>query len=106
MARILKHEIPAASEFTLPLHEDCILLKLAVVNEKAYIWALEDESMPQRGVKFRIVMTGEEINIDPYEEINIDPYMVYIGTFILFNGSFVGHLFVDTSVPIKLGIGH
>lgn len=98
MARILKHEIPAASEFTLPLHEDCILLKLAVVNEKAYIWALEDESMPQRGVKFRIVMTGEEINIDPY--------MVYIGTFILFNGSFVGHLFVDTSVPIKLGIGH
>lgn len=35
MARILKHEIPAASEFKLPLHEDCILLKLAVVNEKA-----------------------------------------------------------------------
>lgn len=98
MARILKHEIPAASEFTLPLHEDCILLKLAVVNEKAYIWAVEDESMPQRGVKFRMVMTGEEINIDPY--------MVYIGTFILFNGSYVGHLFVDTSVPIKLGIGH
>ena len=98
MARTLKHEIPAASEFKLPLHEDCILLKLAVVNEKAYIWAVEDESMPQRGVKFRMIMTGEEINIDPY--------MVYIGTFILFNGSFVGHLFVDTSVPIKLGIGH
>jgi hypothetical protein len=31
--------------------------------------------------------------------------MLYIGTFILFNGSFVGHLFVDTSVPIMLGIG-
>lgn len=98
MARILKHEIPAASEFTLPLHEGSKLLKLAVVNEKAYIWAVEDESMPQRGVKFRMIMTGEEINIDPY--------MVYIGTFIPFNGSFVGHLFVDTSVPIKLGIGH
>lgn len=98
MARILKHEIPAASVFTLPLHEDCILLKLAVVNEKAYIWAVEDESMPLRGVKFRMIMTGEEINIDPY--------MVYIGTFILFNGSFVGHLFMDASVPIKLGIGH
>ncbi len=98
MARILKHEIPAESEFTLPLHEDCILLKLAVVNEKAYIWAVEDESMPQRGVKFRMIMTGEELNLDPF--------MVYIGTFILFNGSFVGHLFVDTSVPIKLGIGH
>ena len=98
MARILKHEIPAASEFTLPLHEGCIILKLAVVNEKAYIWAVEDESMPQRGVKFRMIMTGEEINIYPY--------MVYIGTFILYNGSFVGHLFVDTSVPIQLGIGH
>lgn len=36
------------------------------------------------------------------EELNLDPYMVYIGTFILFNGSFVGHLFVDTSVPITI----
>lgn len=98
MARILKHEIPAASEFTLPLHEGSKLLKLAVVNEKAYIWALEDESKPQRGVKFRMVVTGEELNLEPF--------MLYIGTFILFNGSFVGHLFVDTSVPIQLGIGH
>ena len=98
MAIILKLEFTAAAVFKLPLHEDCILLKLAVVNEKAYIWAVEDESMPQRGVKFRMMMTGEEINIDHY--------MVYIGTFILYNGSFVGHLFVDTSVPIQLGIGH
>lgn len=98
MARILKHEIPAASEFTLPLHEGSKLLKLAVVNEKAYIWALEDELKPQRGVKFRMVVTGEELNLEPF--------MLYIGTFILFNGSFVGHLFVDTSVPIQLGIGH
>lgn len=98
MARILKHEIPAASEFTLPLHEGSKLLKLSVVNEKAYIWALEDESKPQRGVKFRMVMTGEELNLDPF--------MLYVGTFILFNGSYVGHLFMDTSVPIQLGIGH
>ena len=97
MARILKHEIPAALEFTLPIHEYSKLLKLAVVNEKTYIWTLEDESNPQRGVKFRMVMTGEEINLDPY--------MVYIGTFILYNGSFVGHLFVDTSVPMIIGVG-
>ena len=96
MARILKHEIPAASEFKLPLHEDSILLKLAVVNEKAYIWAVEDESMPQRGVKFRMIMTGEEINLEPC--------MMYIGTFLLFNGSFVGHLFMDTSVPMIIGV--
>lgn len=96
MARILKHEIPAASEFTLPLYEGSKLLKLAVVNEKAYIWAVEDESMPQRGVKFRMIMTGEEINLEPY--------MMYIGTFILFNGSFVGHLFVDISVPMIIGV--
>lgn len=97
MARILKHEIPAASEFTLPLHEGSKLLKLDVVNEKAYIWALEDESKPKRGVKFRMVVTGEEISLEPC--------MMYIGTFILFNGSFVGHLFVDGSEPIMLGIG-
>lgn len=97
MARILKHEIPAASEFTLPLYEGSKLLKLAVVNEKTYIWALEDESKPKRGVKFRMVMTGEEINLEPY--------MMYIGTFILFNGSFVGHPFMDTSVPMTICIG-
>lgn len=97
MARILKHEIPAASEFTLPLYEGSKLLKLAVVNEKTYIWALEDESKPKRGVKFRMVMTGEEINLEPY--------MMYIGIFILFNGSFVGHLFMDTSVPMTICIG-
>lgn len=97
MARILKHEIPAASEFTLPLYEGSKLLKLAVVNEKTYIWALEDESKPKRGVKFRMVMTGEEINLEPY--------MMYIGTFILFNGPFVGHLFMDTSVPMTICIG-
>lgn len=97
MARILKHEIPAASEFTLPLYEGSKLLKLAVVNEKTYIWALEDESKPKRGVKFRMVMTGEEINLEPY--------MMHIGTFILFNGSFVGHLFMDTSVPMTICIG-
>lgn len=97
MARILKHEIPAASEFTIPLHEGSKLLKLAVVNEKAYIWALEDESKPQRGVKFRMVVTGEELKLEPF--------MLYIGTFILYNGSFVGHLFVDTSVPMIIGVG-
>lgn len=97
MARILKHEIPAASEFTLPLYEGSKLLKLDVVNEKAYIWALEDESKPQRGVKFRMVVTGEELKLEPF--------MLYIGTFILFNGSFVGHLFMDTSVPMTICIG-
>ena len=97
MARILKHEIPAASEFTLPLYEGSKLLKLDVVNEKAYIWALEDESKPPRGVKFRMVVTGEELKLEPF--------MLYIGTFILFNGSFVGHLFMDTSVPMTICIG-
>lgn len=38
------------------------------------------------------------------EELNLDPFLVYIGTFILFNGSFVGHLFVDASVPMKIDV--
>lgn len=96
MIRILKHEIPASSEFTLPLHEGSCLLKLAVINEKAYIWVQEDESKVQRDVKFRLVGTGEEIRFNPS--------IMYIGTFILYNGSFVGHLFVDTSVPMMIGL--
>lgn len=69
MARILKHEIPAASEFTLPLYEGSKLLKLDVVNEKVYIWALEDESKPKRGVKFRMLQgIGRRANQTYYTE--------------------------------------
>lgn len=97
MALILKHEIPAASEFTLPLHEGSTLLKLDVVNEKAYIWAMEDKSKPQTEVKFKMAMTGVNLNIEPS--------FVYLGTFILCNGSFVGHLFVETHAPMLLSLG-
>lgn len=96
MARILKHEIPAASEFTLPLHEGSKLMKLDVVNEKAYIWAIEDDSRPIRDVKFQLAVTGKELELLPFS--------VYVGTFLLFNGSFVGHWFVDTSVPMKIDV--
>lgn len=42
-------------------------------------------------VKFRVVMTGEEIELPIAYE--------YVDTFIISYGEFVGHLFVDTSIP-------
>lgn len=38
--RILKYEIPIATEFVLQMHQKSRILKVAVINEKAYIWAL------------------------------------------------------------------
>ena len=94
MARILKHEIPAASEFTLPLHEGSKILKLDTVNDTAYLWVQEDETKPVRDVNFQVAMTGMELDLPPF--------YVYIDSFIVYNGSFLGHLFMDTSVPVKI----
>lgn len=87
MKRILKYDIPIATTFELQLHENFQVLNLAVVNEKAYIWIMMDESKPFVSVPFRVALTGQSIEIMPWE--------VYIGTFIIGNGGFVGHLFMD-----------
>lgn len=89
--RILKYEIPIATEFVLQMHQKSRILKVAVINEKAYIWALAPKENSIIPVKFRVVMTGEEIELPIAYE--------YVDTFIISYGEFVGHLFVDTSIP-------
>lgn len=89
--RILKYEIPVATEFTLQMNQGSRIIKVAVINEKAYLWAIAPQENAIIPVNFRVVMTGEEFEL---------PYTYqYIDTFILCYGEFVGHLFVDTSVP-------
>lgn len=89
--RILKYEIPVATEFTLQMHQQSRILKVAVINEKAYIWAIAPQENTIIPVNFRVVMTGEEFELPMTYE--------YIDTFIICYGKFVGHLFVDMSVP-------
>ncbi len=89
--RILKYEIPVSSEFTLQLNQGSRIIKVAVINEKAYLWAIVPQENAIIPVNFRVVLTDEEFDL-PMTYENID-------TFILSYGEFVGHLFVDTSVP-------
>lgn len=89
--RILKYEIPMATEFTLRLNQGSRIIKVAVINEKAYLWAIVPQENTIIPVKFRVITTGEEFELPMTYE--------YIDTFILSYGEFVGHLFVDTSVP-------
>lgn len=89
--RILKYQIPVATEFTLQLNQGSRIIKVAVINEKAYLWAIVPQNTNAMPVTFRVIPTGEESEL---------PYTYqYIDTFILCYGEFVGHLFVDTSVP-------
>ena len=92
--RTLKYEIPVATEFTLHLKKGSRILKLAVVNEKAYIWAVVPQDTPLRPVNFRVLMTGEEFELPSTYQ--------YIDSFILCYGEFVGHLWVDTSDPVPV----
>lgn len=89
--RILKYEIPMATEFTLQMNQGSRIIKVAVINEKAYLWAIVPQENTIIPVKFRVITTGEEFELPMTYE--------YIDTFILSYGKFVGHLFVDTSVP-------
>lgn len=60
---------------------------------EAFLWALADRntSEPKRKVTITIHGTGHDIIIDT-------PRKNYIGSFMLFNGGFVGHVFLVNEV--------
>lgn len=54
-------------------------------RNKPYIWVLADPKEQCHNRRFSIVPTGFEV----------DSVGTYIGTFQMFDGAFVGHLFED-----------
>lgn len=92
--RILKYEIPVASEFTLELNQGSKFIKVAVINEKAYIWAMVPQNTRPMTVTFRVIATGQEFELPSTYQ--------YLDSFILCNGAFVGHLFVNTAVAVQV----
>lgn len=92
--RILKYEIPVSSEFTLQLNQGSRIIKVAVINEKAYLWAIVPQNTSTMEVTFRVIATGEEFELPSIYQ--------YIDTFILCYGEFVGHLWVNTAVAVPM----
>ena len=84
--RIYKYTIPVEDSFPLELPQGAKILTVQEQHGKPQIWALVDPENPTETREFCVVGTGHPIDED---EVTLD----YIGTFQLFGGNFVGHLF-------------
>jgi len=72
--------------FSLKLPKGAKILTVQVQRDKPQLWALVNPKSPAETRNFRLVGTGHLIK-ESEENLN------YIGTFQLFNGDFIGHLF-------------
>ena len=86
MRTIWKYKIPVTDEFTISMPQDAKILAVQVQYETPVIWAVVDTDKPDEDVKFKLYGTGQP-------DINTVDTM-YVGTFQLFDGGFVGHLFI------------
>ncbi len=86
MLKVFKYTIPTTDYFSLNLPQGAQILTVQTQYEIPNIWALVNPNNPKEERKFRLAGTGH-----PIEESNKN--LIYIGTFQLVAGSFIGRLF-------------
>ena len=86
--KIYKYTIPVENSFSLELPRGAKILTVQEQHGKPQIWALVDPENSTEAREFCVVGTGHPI-VDDSPKETID----YIGTFQLFGGNFIGHLF-------------
>lgn len=84
--RIFKYTIPVEGIFPLELPQGAKILTVQEQRGKPQIWVLVDPDSSAEIREFRMVGTGHPIDEDKET-------LEYIGTFKLFGGNFIGHLF-------------
>lgn len=87
MLRVYKYTIPVKDYFSLDLPAGAKILTVQAQHGEPQIWALVDPGQ-QLKVRhnFRLAGTGHDIKED-------NDSLIYIGTFQLVGGNFIGHLF-------------
>ncbi len=83
--RIYKYPIEIADSLEVPMQKGARLLCVQVQSGEVCLWAMVNEHAPL--VPRRLAVRGTGHNCDGLEE------KVYVGTFQLAHGAFVGHLF-------------
>lgn len=83
MNTIWKFPVPQEGEFSLDMPIGAQVLCVQTQYGEPQLWAAVSKSVDIETRNFRLAGTGHEIS----------PGLVYIGTFQLFEGSFIGHLF-------------
>lgn len=85
MFSIFKYTIPIEDYFTLKLPRGAKILSLQEQYNVPQLWALVEKNAPIEIRNFRLAGTGHPIE----KSENLE----FIGTFQLYGGDFVGHLF-------------
>lgn len=94
METIWKFEIAEITDrFTLEMPVGAVVLTVQTQNETPCLWATVDSEREKEKRYFEIVGTGNPFPQEKDEQIN----RKYIGTFQLFGGRIVFHLFERTS---------
>lgn len=84
--KIYKYDFEVEGEFNILMPKGAHILTVQVQRDTPCIWAIVDPAQPIEPRTFRILGTGHEMDMDI-------PHSHYIGTFQLFDGSYIGHMF-------------
>jgi len=89
---IFKYILNISDEPVVPLPKGAEVLSVQVQHGEPYIWALVDELASIEERHFRIIGTGNPIYLEGRTYKHPIPGK-FVGTFQLYNGNFIGHLF-------------
>jgi hypothetical protein len=87
METIHKYQIHPAERFVLKMPEDAEILCVQMQDKRPCLWARVDLDDENVGRFFRIVGTGQALPADKL--------LSYVGSFQMYDGQFVGHLFEE-----------
>jgi hypothetical protein len=83
--RILKYDVLIEDTFYIYLPKRHEVLAVQMQHGKPYMWVEVDETTEKEKCRFHIIGTG-----NPYED---EKHYLYIGTFQMYDGELVWHLF-------------
>ena len=80
---VWKYEIQVEDEFTILMPRLAEVIHVAVQDDRPCMWALVNPAAEPTARTFHVHGTGHRV----------DPQLVHLGSFMLVDGRFVGHLF-------------
>ena len=92
MRKVFRYEFKVQDNFSIQMPVGAEILHVNTQKNQPCLWALVDPKARAETRWFRVLGTGHAIS---EEYVSLGDY---VGTFFLYDKSFVGHLFVDGSV--------
>lgn len=87
MKTIYKYKVPVKDRFFLRLPVGAEILTVQTQYGEVAMWAIVDNNAEKEMREFRVAGTGHDLMKAVNEEFK------YIGTFQLYEGKFIGHMF-------------